>query len=92
MAEAGAGALAVDQKNDLNASRERLGPDAVILGNVDPYNVLVKGAPADVELAVKEVIASGVNGVVPGCDIWPEVPRENMMAMVESTKKYGGLS
>jgi [methyl-Co(III) methanol-specific corrinoid protein]:coenzyme M methyltransferase len=91
MAEAGASGIAVDQKNEVKASREKLGPDAVILGNVDPYNVLVKGTPADVELAVKEVIGAGVNGVVPGCDIWPEVPRENMRVMVESTKKYGGL-
>ncbi len=92
MVETGADAIAVDQKNDVKSARERLGEDAVLLGNVDPYNVLVKGTPVDVESAVKAVIDAGVNGVVPGCDIWPEVPKENMLALVESTKKYGSLS
>jgi [methyl-Co(III) methanol-specific corrinoid protein]:coenzyme M methyltransferase len=89
MYEAGANAIAVDQKNDVKAAREKLGDNAVILGNVDPYNVLVKGTPGDVDSAVKEVIEAGVNGVVPGCDIWPEVPKENMQALVDSAKKYG---
>jgi [methyl-Co(III) methanol-specific corrinoid protein]:coenzyme M methyltransferase len=92
MVETGANAISVDQKNDVKSARERLGEDAVILGNVDPYNVLVKGTPADVESAVKAVIDAGVNGVVPGCDIWPDVPKENMTALVKSTKKYGSLS
>jgi [methyl-Co(III) methanol-specific corrinoid protein]:coenzyme M methyltransferase len=92
MVETGADAISVDQKNDVKSARERLGEDAVILGNVDPYNVLVKGTPDDVESAVKAVISAGVYGVVPGCDIWPEVPKENMTAFVESTKKYGSLS
>lgn len=92
MAETGADAISVDQKNDVPAARERLGTEAVLLGNVDPYNVLVKGTPADIESAVKAVIDAGVNGVVPGCDIWPDIPKENMTAFVESTKKYGNLS
>ncbi len=89
MQKAGADAIAVDQKNDLRATREKLGDEAIVLGNIDPYNVLVKGTPDDVEAAVKDVIDAGVDGVVPGCDIWPEVPRENMTALVDSTKKYG---
>ncbi|MFQ5801076.1 MAG: MtaA/CmuA family methyltransferase [Candidatus Hydrothermarchaeales archaeon] len=92
MYEAGANAIAVDQKNDVKSTRERLGDDAVILGNIDPYNVLVKGSTKDVEDAVRTVIKAGVNGVVPGCDIWPEVPKENMRVLVESAKRYGKLS
>jgi [methyl-Co(III) methanol-specific corrinoid protein]:coenzyme M methyltransferase len=92
MVEAGANAVSLDQKNEVRGTRDRLGTEAVILGNVDPYNVLVKGTVDDVESAVKDVVDARVNGVVPGCDIWPEVPMENMQTLVESTKKYGNLS
>jgi [methyl-Co(III) methanol-specific corrinoid protein]:coenzyme M methyltransferase len=92
MNEAGASAIAVDQKNDVKSSREKLGTEAVILGNIDPYNILVKGSKDDVDEAVKEVVSAGVNGVVPGCDIWPDVPKENMQTLVDSTRKYGTLS
>ncbi|RMF91841.1 MAG: MtaA/CmuA family methyltransferase [Methanobacteriota archaeon] len=88
MVEAGASAIAVDQKNDVAATREKLGPTAVILGNIDPYNTLVKGTPDEVKAAVKGVIQSGVNGVAPGCDIWPEAPAENMEALVKATEGY----
>jgi uroporphyrinogen-III decarboxylase len=92
MAEAGANAISLDQKNEVRGTRDKLGTEVIILGNVDPYNVIVKGTVEDVESAVKDVIDAGVNGVVPGCDIWPEVPKENMQTLVESTKKYGNLS
>ena len=35
---------------------------------------------------------AGVNGVMPGCDIWPEVPGENMNAMVNATIEFGKIS
>jgi len=92
MAECGADALAVEQKNDVAETRKKLGEDAVILGNIDPYNVLVQGTKEDVEAAVKTAIEKGVDGVMPGCDIWPDVPAENMQALVEATKRYGNTS
>ncbi len=92
MRECGADAISVEQKNDVAATRQKLGKDAVILGNIDAYNVLVTGKPSDVESAVAAAIRNGVNGIMPGCDIWPEVPAENMLAMVEATKKYGVIS
>lgn len=85
-------AISVEQKNDIATTRQKLGEDAVILGNIDPFNVLAKGSRQDVEEAVKNAINNGVSGVMPGCDIWPEVPPENMAALVESTKKYGSIS
>ncbi|WP_457555596.1 MtaA/CmuA family methyltransferase [Candidatus Pyrohabitans sp.] len=87
--ECGASAISVEQKNDVAATRQKLGEEAVILGNLDAYGVIVKGSPADVEQSVKQAIDAGVDGVMPGCDIWPEVPEENMHALMQAVEKYG---
>ena len=92
MALCGADAISVDQKNDVAESRNKLGPDAFILGNIDPYGVIVKGKPDDVDNAVKEAVANGVNAIWPGCDIFPTAPQGNMKALMAAAQKYGKLS
>ena len=92
LGDCGAEALSVENKNDVVASRKILGPDALIFGDIDAYGVLVAGKPKDVDEAVKKAIASGVNAVWPGCDIWPTAPKENMKTLVEATRKYGKVS
>lgn len=82
-----ASAISVDQKNDLQETRKTIGPNPILLGNFDPYNVLVKGTPDDVLRAVEECIKGGVDAVWPGCDIWPTVPKENMEALMRAVKK-----
>jgi len=89
MADCGADAVSVDQKNDLRETRKKLGDDVILLGNLDPYNVLVAGSIEQIDGAVKNIIESNVNAVWPGCDIWPDVPRENMKALIEVTHKHG---
>jgi len=91
MALCGADAISVDQKNNVAESRKEVGPDVFILGNIDPYGVVVKGKPNDVENAAKDAIDNGVNAIWPGCDIFPTVPRENMEALMAATQKYGRL-
>lgn len=88
MAQAGADALSVDQKNDLAASRAKL-PEAVLLGNIDPYNLLVQGTPETIEAGIRKIIDNGPSAVWPGCDIWPEVPPENMKALMATMERYG---
>ncbi len=82
MAHCGADAISVDQKNRLAESREKVGANTILLGNIDPYNLLVMGKPEEIVEAVKSAIASGVNAIWPGCDIWPAVPWKNMEALV----------
>ena len=89
MALCGADAISVEQKNHVAESRQKLGPKALIFGNVDAYNVLVKGTPEDVENAVKGAITNGVNAIWPGCDIWPTAPVENMKALMAAVQRYG---
>ena len=59
-----------------------------------PYTldgVLVEGKPEDVENAVKEAIENGVDGIWPGCDLWPTAPKENMDALMAGVQQYGKL-
>lgn len=88
MAQAGADALSVDQKNDLRRTRGLL-PDTLLFGNYDPFGLLTKGQLEDVRRTIKEIIDNGADAIWPGCDIWPTVPPENMRAMVETTRQYG---
>jgi [methyl-Co(III) methanol-specific corrinoid protein]:coenzyme M methyltransferase len=88
MAECGADAVSVDHKNRLVETRQKLGPKAIILGNFDPIKVLHKGAANDVGPAVIESLKSGASAVWPGCDIWPEVPKENMEALMTALKSF----
>jgi [methyl-Co(III) methanol-specific corrinoid protein]:coenzyme M methyltransferase len=91
MALCGADAVSVDQVNDVAESRKKLGSNVCILGNIDPYKVIVTGKPEDVDNAVKEAVANGVNAIWPGCDIFPTAPKENMLALIAATQKYGKL-
>jgi [methyl-Co(III) methanol-specific corrinoid protein]:coenzyme M methyltransferase len=90
MMESGTRAISVEQKNDVVESRKKLGKDALIFGNYDPYNVLVSGDEELVRTTVRKCIDDGVSAVWPGCDIWPTVPPKNMLAMMDEVKKYGG--
>lgn len=84
MNQCGAAALSVDQKNDLQQTRETIGEEPVLLGNFDPFNILVKGTPEDVERTVEECARAGVDALWPGCDIWPTAPKENMHALMKA--------
>ena len=91
MWESGATAISVEQKNDVAKTREKLGDDAIIFGNIDPFGTLVQGSVDDIRSAVKNAIDGGVDSVWPGCDIWPAVPPENMIAFVKAVEEFGKL-
>jgi [methyl-Co(III) methanol-specific corrinoid protein]:coenzyme M methyltransferase len=90
MNDCGADGVSVDQKNHVAQSREKLGADALILGNFDPYGTLVQLDASQVEDVIKTCIDNGVDAVWPGCDIWPDVKKENVEAYVAAVRKHGG--
>jgi [methyl-Co(III) methanol-specific corrinoid protein]:coenzyme M methyltransferase len=92
MAACGADSISVEEKNHMAESRKKLGPDALIFGNIAGFTTLVGGKPADVDAAVKAAIDNGSSAIWPGCDIWPTVPKENMQAMMAAAEKYGATS
>ena len=89
MNECGADALSVDQKNNMVESRKKLGDDVLLFGNFDPYGTLVTGDVSEVEPVIKKCIDDGVDAVWPGCDLWPDVKKENVEAYVQAVRKYG---
>ncbi len=89
MNECGATALSVDQKNNLVETRKKVGDDVLLFGNFDPYGTLVTMDAAAVEPVIKKCIDDGVDAVWPGCDLWPDVKKENVEVYVKTIREYG---
>jgi [methyl-Co(III) methanol-specific corrinoid protein]:coenzyme M methyltransferase len=89
MNECGADALSVDQKNNVAESRRKLGDEVILLGNFDPYGTLVKMDVSQVEAVIKKCIDDGVDAVWPGCDLWPDLKKENLEAYVKAVRTHG---
>lgn len=73
--------------------KKAVGNKVCVAGNVDPVGIMLEGSPEEVDGAVKRIIEYAGEGggliVCPGCDLNPNVPAENLQALVEATKKYG---
>ncbi len=86
LASCGAGALSVDQRNDLMRTRQRLGPQAILLGNFDPVATLSQGTPETIRQAITAIAAAGASAIWPGCDLWPEIPKANFQALMAAAR------
>ncbi|NLI80606.1 MAG: methyltransferase [Deltaproteobacteria bacterium] len=91
MNECGAEALSVDHKNDMAESRKKVGNDVLIFGDFDAYATLNQMDVSKVEGVIKGCIDKGADAVWPGCDIWPDVKKENVEAYVATIHKYGKI-
>ncbi|HBY98708.1 MAG: uroporphyrinogen decarboxylase family protein [Ardenticatenaceae bacterium] len=73
--------------------KKAVGDRTCISGNIDPIGCLLEATPQDVDAAVRRVIDYAGEGgsliVCPACDTNPNVPAENLLALVEAVKKYG---
>lgn len=89
----GAQIMSVDYKVDLSHVRSVLGGKIAFAGNLNPVAIMQKETPAGVQAASRAAIANarGVAGgylLMPGCDIPPSVPLENVKAMVETAQAF----
>lgn len=68
-------------------ARRRLGPDIVLMGNVPPVDVLVRGTPGQVreatEAVVRQAAEFGPMLISAGGGVSPGTPIENLQAMVD---------
>ncbi|HMB22223.1 MAG TPA: uroporphyrinogen decarboxylase family protein [Anaerolineales bacterium] len=81
LAQTGAEAIAVDQLNDLAASRKTL-TETLLFGNIDPAGTLWSGGEAEVTSTVRRAKEAGVDAVWPGCDLVPQTSIENLKTFV----------
>lgn len=90
--ESGTDCISLDHKTDIKKAREVLGGKICFAGNIDPVEVLLRGTVEEVQRACIDVIdaAAGDGGFIlmPGCDIPPTVPIENIRAFVEAAWQY----
>lgn len=92
MGSTGARILEVDWMLDMAEARRLVPESTVLMGNIDPSYPLVLGTPADVDAAVKKLIAQtrGRNHIVSsGCAMGRNTPPENFEAFVAAARKYG---
>lgn len=86
--------FSVDNRESLADAKERMGDKYVLVGNVDPVEVMMNGTPEDVVEACKSCITQGSESpsgynLGTGCQVPIGTPRENFEAFVYATRIYG---
>jgi uroporphyrinogen decarboxylase len=93
MAGTGTSILELDHLVELTKAKIRIGKEVIIMGNLNPTELLLTGTPEAVEDAARGCIkAVGQDGryiLSSGCEVPPLAPLENIRAMVTAAKKYG---
>lgn len=86
MAATGADFLSIDEA-DMAVARKRLGPSAVLMGNVST-GLLREGTPGDVRAAAGKCLADGRPRLLlsSSCDVPVDAPPENVKAVVEAAR------
>jgi uroporphyrinogen decarboxylase len=93
MCETGADGLSLDAPMDFPATAERIPEAVVLVGNVDPVEVMSQGTPERVRASVEALLsrmAPYPNFILStGCDLPPETPLANIQAFMDAGR--GGV-
>jgi uroporphyrinogen decarboxylase len=88
----GVSLVSIDYKVEIKKAREIFGQKTALAGNLNPVDVIKDGKPEDVAAAGRRCIADAGEGggfiLMPGCDIPPVAPFENVRAMTETAEKH----
>lgn len=88
----GASCISLDHKVDIAKAKETLHGKMCFAGNVDPVKVMLQGTVQDVEDHCRRIIEiAGTDGgfvLMPGCDIPPTVPYENIQRFIGVAKEW----
>ncbi|MGP8208476.1 MAG: uroporphyrinogen decarboxylase family protein [Acidimicrobiales bacterium] len=89
----GAQVLEIDHRTDPARIKASASGRTCLLGNIDT-NLLVFGTPGEIDAACHELIdiCNPGGGFIlgPGCAMAPTTPADNVHALVESARTYGG--
>jgi len=93
LTETGADCVSIDHKVDIARAKEVFRErNKCLAGNVDPVHVLNEGTPEKVRAASEKCLMAAAEGggfvLMPGCDIPPTVPTENILAFMETAAAY----
>lgn len=94
MVMSGCDMLSIDNRVDLEYTKNLVGNKVPILGNVDPVEILYLGTPEDVDRAVKTCIQKAYDSpcgyiLASGCDLSGNLPLENIDQFMTSARNYG---
>ncbi len=80
----------LDFPSPVAEGRAAMGPDQVLLGNLDPVRTLRDGTPASITVAIDDCYrAAGARFVVgAGCEVPPGTPLENLKALTEFARSH----
>ncbi len=92
MVECGARALHFGNLVDIPQALEEVPEEMLVMGNLDPVNVMQQATPEAVAAATTDLLektAGAKNFVLStGCDLPPEVPEANIQAFFEALEKF----
>jgi uroporphyrinogen decarboxylase len=88
----GADCISVDHKTDIAKAKELLYGTMCFGGNVNPVDVMLNGSVDLVEKTCRQIIeTAGTDGgfaLMPGCDIPPTVPYENIQKFIQVAREW----
>jgi len=89
-AQLGYDIIDIDSKVNMTDARAKMGPDALILGNVDTVAVLQRGNADDVRKAVTQCqLEAGPRWIIgAGCEVPRETPLANMMQLTNYARSH----
>ncbi len=87
MVRTGANGISLDQCMDMRMAKGKLGGGTALIGNIDPVGTLWLEGPEEVDRAVINCLADGVDIIAPGCGLAPRTPLKNIRAMVQATHR-----
>jgi uroporphyrinogen decarboxylase len=89
----GVSLVSIDYKVSIKKAREIFGKKTALAGNINPVDVIKDGKAEDIVRAGEQCIADAGEGggfiLMPGCDIPPVTPFENIKTMTETAAKHG---
>jgi uroporphyrinogen decarboxylase len=90
IAGSGIHCFSLDHKVDLASAKQLLQGKVCLAGNVDPVEIMLRGTEREVEEKAKECIEiaapDGGYILMTGCDIPPELPLENVKALLRTVR------
>lgn len=90
--QTGVSLVSIDYKVSIRKAREIFGTKTALAGNLNPVDVIKDGKTEDIISAGERCIADAGEGggfvLMPGCDISPATPFENVKTMIETAARY----